>query len=939
MALNTSINKTSDAGNGSTTVFNFPYLFFADNDLVVTLVVNSTGVETTQTITTHYTVAGAGNTAGGTVTMVTAPASGETLVIQRIEQFTQGLDLVENDAAPSGNQEKQYDIVTMLAQQLNEGLTRAVKLPVSNTGDGTLGPLTANYILTINSSADGVTLLNPSTLDTSVAYTNLVVDTFNGDGSTVSFTLSSDPAMEANTQVFVESVYQAKSTYSLSGTTLTFETAPLAGTANIEVVHGTTVATTGVLLISNNLSDVADAATAATNLGLGTADSAIFSSLQLTSNVPRITFTESDATANNAKWDIDVNSETFTIRLLTDGGAAGNIMSVSRTGQTIDGIVLSGPVTVPTLDTGQGANELYAMNQDVETTDNVTFADLIVSAGGGAVIGHTGHINVQGGTPETQLLGTSALTSASSVLAAFVASASGPTMMLMKSRNGTIGSNTIVQDNDILGSVNFIGDDGASFASIGATFFARVQGTPGTNDMPAELVWGTTADGNNSPTERMTLSRDGALALLSAGMDIPASSNYSVAGTNILSDSSGTMTLSNIDAIDATTETTLEAAIDALSNLVTVGALDAGSITSGFGNIDIGSSTIDTTGAVATGALTGSGLALFNKSSSSLVAVGQELNASGQIFATADGTSIVHINRKTSDGQLIVFYKDTAGVGDITVSSGTVTLTAWSAGHYALWKTPPAVEPPVGTIISVTDTLSEWLIHYRYDKDGNKELVQGHGTNRALGDTWVEEIPAETKTVTKQKTVKEVKTEIAVEEIDGRMQQVEKTVEIDAPAFEDVPLFGTDGEPVMVEVEPEVMKQATHKKPVMADPVEVEVKPAETWTHKIERFDHERLLTIEVSNKKKDVAVYGTYAGTDPETGNILVFAAGLAGGPGVRVTGPSNVGDLLVSNGDGTAVVDNKATMSNCIGKVLRGNPSAGATDENLTISVLYCG
>ena len=39
-------------------------------------------------------------------------------------------------------------------------------------------------------------------------------------------------------------------------------------------------------------------------------------------------------------------------------------------------------------------------------------------------------------------------------------------------------------------------------------------------------------------------------------------------------------------------------------NIVETGALNAGSITSGFGNIDTGSSTIDTTGAVSTGALT-----------------------------------------------------------------------------------------------------------------------------------------------------------------------------------------------------------------------------------------------------------------------------------------------------------------------------------------------
>ena len=62
----------------------------------------------------------------------------------------------------------------------------------------------------------------------------------------------------------------------------------------------------------------------------------------------------------------------------------------------------------------------------------------------------------------------------------------------------------------------------------------------------------------------------------SGGMDIAASASYAVAGTDILSDSSGTMTLSNIDALDATTEAAIETAIDTLSNLTSVGTITTG---------------------------------------------------------------------------------------------------------------------------------------------------------------------------------------------------------------------------------------------------------------------------------------------------------------------------------------------------------------------------
>ena len=60
---------------------------------------------------------------------------------------------------------------------------------------------------------------------------NLVVDTMTGDGSDTTLTLSNDPLNENNTQVYIDGVYQNKDTYSVSGTTLTFSTAPPSGSA------------------------------------------------------------------------------------------------------------------------------------------------------------------------------------------------------------------------------------------------------------------------------------------------------------------------------------------------------------------------------------------------------------------------------------------------------------------------------------------------------------------------------------------------------------------------------------------------------------------------------------------------------------------------------------------------------------------------------------
>jgi len=58
-----------------------------------------------------------------------------------------------------------------------------------------------------------------------ITSTDLKASDFTGDGSTTSFTLGSS-AVKSNTFVYVDGVYQLKNTYSVSGTTITFSTAP-----------------------------------------------------------------------------------------------------------------------------------------------------------------------------------------------------------------------------------------------------------------------------------------------------------------------------------------------------------------------------------------------------------------------------------------------------------------------------------------------------------------------------------------------------------------------------------------------------------------------------------------------------------------------------------------------------------------------------------------
>ena len=72
------------------------------------------------------------------------------------------------------------------------------------------------------------------TVKAAVSGANLNHDQFTASGS-AAFTLSIAPINENNTQVFIDGVYQQKTDYAVSGTTLTFDTAPTSG-AIVEVM-------------------------------------------------------------------------------------------------------------------------------------------------------------------------------------------------------------------------------------------------------------------------------------------------------------------------------------------------------------------------------------------------------------------------------------------------------------------------------------------------------------------------------------------------------------------------------------------------------------------------------------------------------------------------------------------------------------------------------
>lgn len=132
MTVLSTVSKVSYSGNGATTIFAVPFYFLADSHLLVVLR-SAAGVETVQALTTNYTVSGAGELTGGSVTMLVAPAAGTTLVITRDVPLTQDMDLLPNDRLPADTLEESVDKLTMIAQQLNNVTSQSIKFPTSDS--------------------------------------------------------------------------------------------------------------------------------------------------------------------------------------------------------------------------------------------------------------------------------------------------------------------------------------------------------------------------------------------------------------------------------------------------------------------------------------------------------------------------------------------------------------------------------------------------------------------------------------------------------------------------------------------------------------------------------------------------------------------------------------------------------------------------------------
>lgn len=225
-------------GTGSITALPFTFKVFEAADLVVTKT-GATGIESTLELTTDYTVTlnpDQDAAPGGSVTPTVALATGETITLTTGIANEQPLDLLGGGRFSPKSVEDAFDRTVIQIQQLAEENARTLKAPVSFTGDVQLPTPLGGQVVGWNDDGTGLVNYSPSDLATVVVSGTNFYDRFSGNGVTTQFTLSGNPGNVNALDLTVGSVPQANGVdFTVSGTTLTFTSAPPVGVNNIGV--------------------------------------------------------------------------------------------------------------------------------------------------------------------------------------------------------------------------------------------------------------------------------------------------------------------------------------------------------------------------------------------------------------------------------------------------------------------------------------------------------------------------------------------------------------------------------------------------------------------------------------------------------------------------------------------------------------------------------
>lgn len=157
-------NIAHDLGDGISKTFTVPFRFFASTDLIV-CVSNADGTDNELTLGDDYSVAGAGDAGGGSVTLAVAPVAGRVVTRARRAPALQTANYVENDGFPGATHELVVDKLAAAAQDTRAMAAATMRQPLSDLAPiGPLPPKVARIGKMFGFDANGDPAALPKTL-------------------------------------------------------------------------------------------------------------------------------------------------------------------------------------------------------------------------------------------------------------------------------------------------------------------------------------------------------------------------------------------------------------------------------------------------------------------------------------------------------------------------------------------------------------------------------------------------------------------------------------------------------------------------------------------------------------------------------------------------------------------------------------------------------
>ncbi len=281
MSLSTLDSQVNYDGDASTQEFAVPFYFIDPEDLVVYV------DDVLQVETTDYTVAQEGDNSGGSITFTTAPAVGvDNVLIVRDPVLTQTVNFPTNDKFPSSVATRALDKLTMIAQRTRQLVARSFRFADTDVSGASVIVPTPVANKGLKWASDGLSLEN-STEDIDTAAQEAIAA---ATAANAAAGLASDATDEANAAIAAlngvrinwrlafdvetddyvigDAVSNSGSSYICIADAPAGQTPPNATYWGLLAAQGAPGAGTGDLLAANNLSDVNNAGTARTNLGL-----------------------------------------------------------------------------------------------------------------------------------------------------------------------------------------------------------------------------------------------------------------------------------------------------------------------------------------------------------------------------------------------------------------------------------------------------------------------------------------------------------------------------------------------------------------------------------------------------------------------------------------------------------------------------------------------